>query len=416
MNTIRNLTARLALAGTALIAAPVYATNGMNLDAYGAVAGGMGGASLAYDNGNAAMMNNPATLGLRSEGSRIGLGLTALLPDVKTTMWSAAGGATTVESDGNLYLMPALSYIQKTGRFTYGAGVFAQGGMGTEWGDRLSGGSGLRQRSEVGFGRLMFPLAYAASDTLIVAAQVEYVWGSLDLKMINPKTGDYYSFSNNNDFTGAATGAGWAYKLGVLYRFSPAVSIGATYHGKSSIGNVSGTGYVNTPNNVATFEVVDPQWPETYGAGMAWQASERLMLAADIKVLRWSQSLDVFCLKVNGVPACVAGGAPQHWNDQTVYLMGGQYRISPAVALRTGYNHASSPVPDDTLNPLAPAIVESHYTLGLGWRLSGGHSFDTALTYSPESSQTNPNLFGPGVAGQVTHRQITLRLDYDYRF
>ena len=84
MNTVRNLTARLALAGTALIAAPVYATNGMNLDAYGAVAGGMGGASLAYDNGNAAMMNNPATLGLRSEGSRIGLGLTALLPDIKT--------------------------------------------------------------------------------------------------------------------------------------------------------------------------------------------------------------------------------------------------------------------------------------------------------------------------------------------
>lgn len=416
MNTVRNLTARLALAGTALIAAPVYATNGMNLDAYGAVAGGMGGASLAYDNGNAAMMNNPATLGLRSEGSRIGLGLTALLPDVKTTMWSAAGGATTVESDGNLYLMPALSYIQKTGRFTYGAGVFAQGGMGTEWGSRLSGGTGLEQRSEIGFGRLMFPLAYNVNDALIVAAQVEHVWGSLDLNMINPKTGDYYSFSNDNDFTGEATGSGWAYKLGLLYRLTPDVAIGATYHSTTNINKVKGSGYVNTPATAADFEVVDPEWPETYGVGMAWQASDTLMLAADIKVLRWSQSLDVFCLKVNGQPACAAGGAPQHWDDQTVYLLGGQYRFARDWSLRMGYNHAASPVPDDTLNPLAPAIVESHFTLGLGWRMDGERQLDFALTYSPSASQTNPNLFGPGVAGEVTHEQITVRLDYDYRF
>ena len=29
---------------------------------------------------------------------------------------------------------------------------------------------------------------------------------------------------------------------------------------------------------------------------------------------------------------------------------------------------------------------------------------------------TNPNLFGPGVAGQVSHSQMTLRADYDYSF
>ena len=36
-----------------------HATNGMLMEAYGPVAAGLGGAALAYDNGGAAMANNP---------------------------------------------------------------------------------------------------------------------------------------------------------------------------------------------------------------------------------------------------------------------------------------------------------------------------------------------------------------------
>lgn len=404
-----------AITVTALVVAPVYATNGMNLEAYGAKAGGMGGASFAYDNGNAAMMNNPATLGLRKQGSNFGLGLTALTPDVKTTMPSPAGSVT-VKSDGNLYLMPNLSFIKKSGAYTYGVGLYAQGGMGSEWDDRLSGGSGLEQRSEVGFGRLMFPLAYNVNDGLTVATQLEYVWGTLDLKMINPATGDYYNFSNNNDFTGEATGSGWAYKLGVHYRLNNEFAIGATYHSKTDIEDLEGSGYLNSPNNPAQYKVVDPQWPETYGVGMAWTATERLMLAADIKILRWSDSLDAFRIRANGSPVFGLKGAPQNWDDQTVYMIGGQYRVVSGVALRAGYNYASNPIPEETLNPLAPAIITSHYTLGVGWKAGGGHNFAASFTYSPEVKQTNPNLFGPGVAGPVSHGQMTWRVDYDYSF
>ena len=62
----------MALAG---LAGSAYATNGMNLEGYGPIATGMGGASMAYDNGNAAVMNNPATLGLRGQGSRLDVAL-----------------------------------------------------------------------------------------------------------------------------------------------------------------------------------------------------------------------------------------------------------------------------------------------------------------------------------------------------
>jgi long-chain fatty acid transport protein len=45
--------------------------------------------------------------------------------------------------------------------------------------------------------------------------------------------------------------------------------------------------------------------------------------------------------------------------------------VSPALTLRAGINHASNPIPDALVNPLFPATVERHYTLGLGWLHAG---------------------------------------------
>lgn len=80
------------LAGLCLIAvllvpaAAIWATNGMNLEGYGPIATGMGGASMAYDNGTAAMMNNPATLTLLMQGWRLDVALGMLGPDVEASV------------------------------------------------------------------------------------------------------------------------------------------------------------------------------------------------------------------------------------------------------------------------------------------------------------------------------------------
>ena len=60
-------------------AVTAHATNGMNIEGYGPISLGMGGAAYAYDVGTAAMMSNPATIGL-SEGHRFDLALGFLGP------------------------------------------------------------------------------------------------------------------------------------------------------------------------------------------------------------------------------------------------------------------------------------------------------------------------------------------------
>jgi long-chain fatty acid transport protein len=412
----------IAAAVIALVALPAAATNGMNLEAYGAKAGGMGGASFAHENGNSALMNNPATLGLRQEGSNLGLGLTVLMPDVNTRMNHPQAGTMNAKSGGDAYYMPSLSLVRKSGKFTYGAGMLAQGGMGTEYGSNsfLSGGTGLPMRSEVGFGRLMFPLVYNVNDSFTVAGQIDYVWASMDVQMLMPDGSGHASFSDKNDFTGEASGNGWAVKLGAHYKVSNALAFGATYHSKTDIGDLQGSGtFTMLPGGMqipTQFKVVDFQWPETYGVGVAWQATPAFMLAADVKHLAWSNSMKDFRLGMNMGGGWMVGAMPQNWKDQTVLMIGGQYMLAPGLALRAGYNHASNPVPDSTLNPLFPATIESHYTLGLGWNIGGGHSVAGSLAIAPKVTRTNPNMFGPGMAGTVSHSQKTLRINYNYSF
>ena len=168
-----------------VVSTTAYATNGMNMEGYGPIATGMGGASMAYDNGTAALMNNPATLGLMPEGDRLDVALGFLGPNVKATCEVGPCAGQTAASSGTAYYMPALGWVRKSGQFSYGIGMFGQGGMGTEYsGDSfMAAGSGEKVRSEVSMGRVLVPFAYEVNKDLSIAATADFVWVGMDLKM-----------------------------------------------------------------------------------------------------------------------------------------------------------------------------------------------------------------------------------------
>ena len=446
---MRNLNklALLALSGCAINA---HATNGMNMEAWGAKSGGMGGAAYAFDNGNSAVMNNPATLGLKAPGEAdLGIGLTLLMPDVRASH-PVAGSR---ESDGTAYWMPTFSYIRRHGDLAMGMAMLAQGGMGTEYGSGstlFAGGcdsasapggcnpiamSGDEIRSEVGFGRLMFPLAWNASERLTLAGQIDLAWASMDLRMDMdgqtmagmmgqglatttlpmPATIDYarFDFSDDSPMTGKAKSYGWGYKLGALWRLNEQFRLGATYHAKTRMGDMKTDDarvIVNGGAMNGTLKVIDFQWPETYGLGLAYEDGGAWSWAADVKRIRWSGAMADFHMHFSNAAGELDVTMPQNWKDQTVVALGAQYKLSPRLALRAGYNHADNPVPANTLNPLFPAIVETHYTVGLGWRIDKADSLAASLAYAPKVSQTNAQ----GTTSD--HAQSTLRVNYNHSF
>lgn len=446
-----------------------YATNGMNMEGYGPVSSSMGGASMAYDNGTAAVMNNPATLGLMQEGSRIDVALGLLAPDITSSMT----GMPSAKSEATAFYMPAMGYVKKSGKFTYGAGVFSQGGMGTEYSATsfLAAGTSEKVRSEVGVGRFIIPLAYQMDDKITVAGSVDFVWAGMDLKMalsggqfmdmvssfggtqtygsasgsmVNTLAGAFgagqltglnwarIDFSNDSAFTGQAKGDGFAFKLGGTYKISSQLTLGATYHSKTAIGdltttgatmsmNVSGPAVGGGPVTVpvkGSVAVHNFQWPQTIALGMAYQASDKLLVVADYKNIGWKDVMKNFSMTFTadgGAPMGMAGQSVdmtlnQNWADQNVFQLGAAYKTSDVLTVRGGVNIANNPVPDKYMHPLFPAIAKNHLTLGMGYAVSKQSNVDFAYVYVPKVSATN----GSGVT--VDFGGYSAQLLYSYLY
>ena len=487
----------LAAIVAAILPAAVLATNGMNLEGYGPVSVGMGGASFAFWNGTAAVMNNPATLGLLTGGMRLDLAVGNLGPDV-TAIVTTPGGTLLAGSLSDAFYMPALGFIMKRSAVAFGLGVFSQGGMGTEyagdsWMSDPSMGAntalkkGLVNRSEVGVGRVIVPVTYDVNDKLTVGLTGDFVWAGMDLQMAmseaqfqnlaNPSartlgmasgtlvgafgslyepfggTGikklhhAYFDFTNDSDFTGEAKGYGVAGKIGALYKVSEKLSLGATYHTQTSLGdletenarlemgvNVDPGIFVGTPTGtyedmnipvMGTIAVRDFEWPAMLGAGAAYAPVDRLLLALDVKYIFWSSVMENFSMTFtadktaeNGAFAGLIMDATlfQKWDDQLVVALGGAFEATDQLTLRGGYNYGKNPVPDTYLNALFPAIVESHATFGAGYGITGALSADLSLAYAFEKSATNPGNGSTIPAVESAHSQLNWMAMVGYEF
>jgi long-chain fatty acid transport protein len=435
------------LASTLLAGAPAWATNGMNMEGYGPISTGMGGASQAIDHGTAAMAQNPATLALMPAGARLDVAVGLLGPDVRSRM----PGMPTAKSSGTEYIMPALGYARRSGDLTYGIGVFAQGGMGTEYGANsfLAVGSGDPVRSELGVGRVMLPLAFQLTPSLAVGATLDFMWAGLDMRMaalasqlgglvtggsgnlaaglaqtlpmLPPDAWARIDFSDGSDFTGEARSTGWAGKLGLVYQAGPSVTLGASYQFESSLGDMktssSGAALAvqGFPQAIpGRITVIDFQWPSMLAVGASWQATPALLLAADVKRIGWSGVMKDFRLRFDSKAAPFDGSVsfalPQNWRDQTVVNLGLAWAASPALTLRAGVNLSDNPIPEALVHPLFPATVERHVTGGIGYRFSPASDLNASLSIAPTSTVVN------AMGVKVTHSQRSAQLMFSHRF
>ena len=467
-----------------VVSTTAFATNGMNMEGYGPVATGMGGASMAYDNGTAAMMNNPATLGLMPQGDLLDVALGYLGPNVKATNGVSGESST---SSANAFYMPAFGWARKSGELSYGVGMFSQGGMGAEYDANsfLAAGSGDKVRSELGVGRVLIPVAYNVNKDFIVGGSLDFVWASLDLKMamngaqfgdlvgpafggnntfgtasgsmVNTLGGAFaggqltglnwarFDFSDGSAFTGKAKATGYAAKIGGVYKVNDALALGATYHSKTTLGDmeangatvsmsVNGPGVGGGPATIPVsgkIKVIDFQWPQMLGAGAAYQASDKLMLVFDYKWINWKSVMKDFKMsftadanQANPMAAGFGLGGQsmdavlyQNWKDQNIIMIGAGYKVSTEWTVRAGLNLANNPIPDEFMLPLFPAIEKNHVMLGAGYMISKASSVDASFTYAPEVKSTTQVPTPTGmVPVTVAHSQTNLQLMYSYRF
>ncbi len=433
--------AGLAAAGALGWAAASRATNGMDLEGYGPIAQGQGGVSIANDNGTAAVINNPATLSLMPDGaSRIDIAFGMLGPDVE----ASAPGQATARSNGDAYFMPAFGYITRDGDFSYGVGVFGQGGMGTRYSGEsfLALNSGAPVMSEVSVGRLIVPLSYRVSDSLSVAGTLDFLWAGMDMRMAMtaPQAMSMLSgtptlpmpalgannylrvdFADDSQFTGDAMGFGGGVKLGALYHVTSKVRVGVIYHAESELDDLESDSATLSFGDMMTgtsmgamegeIEVHDFQWPAMFGGGVAVDATDRLTLSLDVRHILWEEvmnSMDMTFTADTG--GSVSFSLPQAWENQTVWCIGAAFKATDALTLRAGYNYGENPVPEANVHPLFPAIVEHHITAGASYAIDDQNSVHVSVVYAPETDATAAS----GVTS--SHSQLNAQVMYSYAF
>jgi len=471
-----------ALLATAGVVAPAFATNGMDQAGYGPIAEAMGGTSMAYDNGAAAAINNPATLGLMASGSRrFDIGFGDLRPAA-----SANGQASTATD----FFMPGLGYVRKDGSLAWGVALMAQGGMGTDyssgnfWGtlspfnptgnaalnSLVTQGQSLRNMSQVGVGRVMFPLAYNVNSDFTIGGSIDYVWAGLDIKwlidgshfrdMVAPLGGQqvfaqgsgsmittmlsipgfaglgygYFDLEKGGQFSQQAKGYGWAGNLGFTYKASPVLTVGGVYHGKTSLSDLetSGSGASITmaalilPSPGAFAQTITGkaivrnfQWPETFGLGISYEANPAWTINADYKRINWASVMKNFNLSFQADSSPTNGAFAgknldivyfQNWKDQNVLQLGAAYKYTDATTIRFGVNVGNNPIPDQYVSPMFPAVMKDHYMAGFGYALNKASSIDAAFVFAPKVKVTN-NWSAVGGSNQ----NISLGTDFSFQ-
>jgi long-chain fatty acid transport protein len=420
---------RITAAGAILLAvlalpASLSATNGMYMVGYGAETVGRGGANLAISDRSMALNFNPAGL-TQLQGTHITANLSVLAPQLEYLNFINDR----IDGESNYFPLPALAYVRgsRDSRWTWGVGLLAQGGMGATFkGQNTFFGTVDRTSSEVAFMTLTPSVAYAVNDDMAFGLSANIGYGEASFSFF-PETSFFNPLAPEFSFFGLdmdkASGSQLSARLGWWYRPHPRFSIGAIYQTRTESTWEGGDMTVNFEGHPFLGQRVkyDAEmdgftFAAQAGVGFAYRATEELTLALDIKRYFWDDAIDTITVTATDpsfqfAPPEIVVPFVFDWEDQWVLALGFDYKLNDRWTVRAGYNHGENPVPDDTMNPLFPAIVEDHFAAGFGW-LVGNKVIDFAVERAVGATATNNNLdpmvnpFGP--LSTVEHSQWTV--------
>lgn len=173
---------------------------------------------------------------------------------------------------------------------------------------------------------------------------------------------------------------------------------------------------------VANYDLdVDLTFPSSIGFGASYKATDCFMLAADVEYLMWENSFDKMTLKLKGGNNAninkMMGNAgtfniefPLNWENSLMLKIGGEYLATKELTLRLGYAYNSNPVPEATIFPIFPAIVENHIMAGLSYKVSAPLTINAALEMALNNSlkASNPSLIANEYDGSTSELSTTL--------
>jgi long-chain fatty acid transport protein len=426
---------RLLLSSTLLaflLSSPAWAGDGAQLHGIGAVNSAMGGAGVALPNDAIGALNlNPALLtklsGHRMEFSAEyakasnAVSSTVHVPIPGTPGIDVSGRT---EENGKPAVIPEFAWTSHspTSTAAYGMGFLGLVGFGVDYPQDPT--NPLLAPQPRGFGRVFssysllkipFAFAWQATPNLAVGLSFNAARATLEADPAGFAAPDCSgSPANPTCFyprVNADSEFGYGGTVGILWEITPAVNLGASYTSKTSFSSFEWDSAHANPNRpdfgaarTIRFKV---DAPATAAVGLGLKLSPNFEVALDAKRIDYGDAAGF-----GGTGFDAAGNAKGlGWKNVTVLAAGAQWRVSPKLALRAGYNRSDNPIPDNLTfqNVIAPAIFKNHACLGLGLGLAPNLELNLAVYRAFKTTASGPFLSPSGpVPGTQVKNEMTL--------
>lgn len=415
--------------------AAAWATNGHVLHGVGSTNQAMGGAGIATGIDAIGSLHNNTSSMVLLDDHVIEFGFELFIPE--RSMYAAAGGAAgTVESETREAVIPSMGLIHDfDGPWSFGFSALGIAGFGVDYPANAPNGSGSFNplavpQSSQGFGavysnyqfmQLTAGWAYEASPRLSYGFGLNLDWASL---AIAPFPAVAPNASGYPDATRAATAWGQGFTLSATYQASPALSWGAVLKSPQYFDEFEWNSQY--PDGTPTRFKFRLDYPMILGAGLSYRPDDTLTLAADLRWINYrdTRGFEQKNYAVDGGPYVQGFG----WEDIMVVSLGAQYRLSPAMVLRVGYNYGENPIPEEQqmFNVFAPAIVQHHVSLGTGYRFTSelelslayyhalAEEVSGAMISNGAGSPLNQPLPGTTVTNTLSEDSVSMQLSLKF--
>lgn len=408
------------LAATLLATPAVWAGNGHTLHGVGAVNSSMGGAGVALPIDTiGGLLLNPA-LAVGQDGSHFAF--SAEYNRAKNAVESTVtvptpGGPLKIsgrtDESGDRALIPAFGFVHHTrgSNFAYGIGFLGLAGFGADYPQDST--NPILAPQPQGFGRvysnyqlLKIPtvLSWQLSDSFSFGLSLNAAYATLTADPAGFASFDCSGPQGPCFVPHVNADSAWGYGAGVglRYKITPTLALGASYTTKTKFQEFQWNSAVSNPQlpTYGTARKIKLQldMPAIAIVGLGWTPSDRLAVALDEKFIDYEKTAgfsDVLGFK-----------------NIKVSELGVQYKVTDGFTVRGGYNKSQNPIPDNRtfFTIETPAIFKTHYTGGIGYKVSDILTLDAAYYHVQENKITGP-IFGP--TGPVPGASVTTRMAMD---
>jgi long-chain fatty acid transport protein len=340
---------------------------------HGAKSAGMGTAFVAIADDPSAIVHNPAGI-TQLTGTNTYGGTTFLFPSTTYTNPSGQSEDTKFQVffPPNLFLVSDL----KTKDMRLGIGIYSLLGIGgRKWSkDGLTRFSSTK--SFIATLSVNPTIAYQVLPSLSIALGLDYMLARNEAERMIDQS---LFGARDGEFNLKADGDGWGYNIGILFTPNKQLSLGLAYRSKIK---VDFSGDVELRNIAPPIQPLfggsdfrtdissESTFPQIVSFGIAYRPTEKWTLGFDVEWVEWSSFHRSDLDFEDEVPQAgfTDTSTPLDWKDIWTIKVGAEYKVNERLALRGGYAHSDTSVPDHTLDASNPDSKQHNVSVGFGYK------------------------------------------------